>query len=171
MIMRILGIDFGERRVGVALSDPTGTLASPLPTLKRRAGKRPPLAALEGLIEEYHVEALVMGLPLTPLGEDSDWTRTVREVGEALAKRTGLPLHFVDERFTSVQAERAVRGVGLPKGKREQKERIDAAAAVLILQSWLNRRREGEPQADTTPDQDGTGGGSRERTGSGGGRR
>ncbi|MGW8265259.1 MAG: Holliday junction resolvase RuvX [Longimicrobiales bacterium] len=171
MIMRILGIDFGERRVGVALSDPTGTLASPLPTLKRRAGKRPPLAALEGLVEEYGVEALVMGLPLTSQGEDSDWTRTVREVGEALARRTGLPLHFVDERFTSVQAERAVRGVGLPKGKREQKERIDAAAAVLILQSWLNRRREGEPHSDATPDQDETGGGSRETTGSGGGRR
>lgn len=138
-MMRVLGIDFGERRVGVAVSDPTGTLASPLPTLKRRAGKRPPLAALEALVQEHDIVALVVGLPLTPGGEDSDWTRTVREVGETLARRTGLPVHFVDERFTSVQATRAVRGIGLPKRKREQKERVDAAAAVLILQSWLNR--------------------------------
>jgi putative Holliday junction resolvase len=79
-----------------------------------------------------------MGLPLTNSGEDSDWTRTVRDVGDALADRTGLPIHFVDERYTSVEAERAVRGIGLPKRKREQKERVDAAAAVLILQRWLD---------------------------------
>ena len=74
-MMRALGIDFGERRIGLALSDPTGTLASPLPTLKRRAGKRPPLAAIEVLVRENDVEALVLGLPLTLRGEDSDWTR------------------------------------------------------------------------------------------------
>ena len=142
-MMRALGIDFGERRIGLALSDPTGTLASPLPTLKRRAGKRLPLAAIEALVRENEVEALVLGLPLTLKGDDSDWTRTVREVGEALAKRTGLPVHLVDERFTSVIAERAVRSIGLPRGKREQKERIDAAAAVLILQAWLNGRSKG----------------------------
>lgn len=138
--MRILGIDFGERRIGLALSDPTGTLASPLPTLKRRAGKRPPLTTLIDLVESHGVEAMVLGLPLTLRGEDSEWTRVVRGVGAALSDRTGLPVHFVDERFTSVRAERAVRSLGLPKNKREQKERIDAAAAVLILQSWLDRR-------------------------------
>lgn len=147
MIMRVLGIDFGERRVGVALSDPTGTLASPLPTLKRRAGKRPPLAALEEMARTHEVGAIVLGLPLTPSGEESEWTRTVREVGEALGRRTGLPVHFIDERYTSVQAERAVRGIGLPKNKREEKERVDAAAAVLILQSWLDRRGTGERSA------------------------
>ncbi len=136
--MRILGIDFGERRIGLALSDPSGTLASPLPTLKRRAGKRPPLAALAEIAKEHEVEALVLGLPLTLEGEDSAWTRTVREVGAALAERTGLPVHFVDERLTSVRAERAVRNLGLPKKKREEKERVDAAAAILILQTWLD---------------------------------
>jgi putative Holliday junction resolvase len=137
--MRVLGIDFGERRIGLALSDPTGTLATPLPTVKRRAGKRPPLKALEEVIQEYGVEAIVFGLPLTPEGTESDWTRTIREVGKALSLRTGLPVHFVDERFTSARAERAVRSLGLPKHKREQKERVDAAAAVLILQSWLDQ--------------------------------
>ena len=81
---------------------------------------------------------IVLGLPLTLAGDDSDWTRAVREVGAALSKRSGLPVHFVDERFTSVRAERAIRSIGLPKRKREEKERVDAAAAVLILQSWLN---------------------------------
>lgn len=140
MAMRVLGIDFGERRVGIAISDPTGTLASPLPTLKRRAGKRPPLAAMEAIVQEYGVELLVMGLPLTLNGEESEWTREVRNVGSALARRTGLPIHYMDERFTSVQAERAVRGIGLPKRKREEKGRVDAAAAVLILQAWLDRQ-------------------------------
>ena len=138
--MRVLGIDFGEKRIGLALSDPTGTLASPLPTLKRRAGKRPPLAALMNVVESHDVEALVFGLPLTLSGEDSDWTRLVREVGITLGDRSGLPVYFVDERLTSVRAERVVRSLGLPKGKREQKERIDAAAAVLILQSWLDQQ-------------------------------
>jgi putative Holliday junction resolvase len=138
--MRVLGIDFGERRIGLALSDPTGTLASPLPTLKRRAGKRPPLAKLAELAELHGVGALVIGLPLTLSGEDSDWTQVVREVGSALSDRTGLPIYFVDERLTSVRAERAVRSLGLPKKKREEKERVDSAAAILILQSWLNQQ-------------------------------
>jgi putative Holliday junction resolvase len=136
--MRVLGIDFGERRIGLALSDPKGTLASPLPTLKRRAGKRPPLAAIAEITEENGVDALVLGLPLTLEGEESEWTREIRNVGQALSDRTGLPVYFVDERLTSVRAERAVRSIGLPKKKREEKERVDAAAAVLILQSWLD---------------------------------
>ena len=138
--MRVLGIDFGERRIGLALSDPTGTLASPLPTLKRRAGKRPPLTTLIELIQENKVEALVLGLPLTLRGEESDWTRLIRDVGDALHARTGLPVYYMDERFTSVRAEKAVRGIGLPKKKREEKGRVDAAAAILILQSWLDKR-------------------------------
>ena len=139
--MRILGIDYGERRIGLALSDPSGTLASPLPTLKRRAGKRPPLAALMEVIEAHGVEVLVFGLPLTLSGEESEWTRAVRAVAEALAERAGLPVHFMDERLTSVRAERTVRSLGLPRKKREEKARVDAAAAVLILQSWLDRQQ------------------------------
>jgi putative Holliday junction resolvase len=144
--MRVLGIDFGERRIGLALSDPTGTLASPLPTLKRRVGKRPPLAALVELVVEREVETVVVGLPLTLAGEDSDWTRTVREVGRSLSTRAGVPVHFVDERFTSVVAERMVRTSGLPRKKRESKDRVDAEAAVLILQIWLDGQHRHDPQ-------------------------
>ena len=138
--MRILGIDLGERRVGVAVSDPTGSIAQPLPTLKRRARKRMPLAALQSLAEQYEVGGIVMGLPLAPSGNDTEWTRTVRDAASNLEERSGLPVYLVDERFTSKAAERAVRGIGLPKKKREEKGRVDAAAAVLILQSWLGAK-------------------------------
>ena len=134
-------MDFGEIRVGLAVSDETGTLASPLPTLRRRRGKRPPLKALTEIGREHEVEAVVFGLPLELTGDESDWTREVRGVGEALGARLGVPVHFVDERLTSVRAERTVRSLGLPKGKREEKERVDQAAAVLILQAWLDQRQ------------------------------
>lgn len=137
---RILGIDYGERRVGLSLSDPTAMIASPLPTMTRRAGKRPPVAQVARLAEEHDVAGIVLGLPLTPEGNDSDWTREVREFGERLGERTGLPVILQDERMTSVRAERAVRSIGLRKTQREEKERIDAAAAVLILQAYLDTR-------------------------------
>ncbi|RMH18731.1 MAG: Holliday junction resolvase RuvX [Gemmatimonadetes bacterium] len=138
--MRVMGLDVGERRIGVAVSDPTATIATPLETLRRRAGKRPPFAALSELARAHEVEALVVGLPLSPAGDETDWCREVRALGDGLAERLGVPVHYVDERYTSVQAERAVRGSGLPRHKREDKARVDRAAAVLILQSWLDRR-------------------------------
>ncbi len=138
--MRFLGIDYGERRVGLALSDPTGMIAGPHTTLKRRRGKRPPVAAVETVIREHGVTGVVVGLPLDLHGEETAWTREVRAFGDALGERTGLPVHYIDERMTSVRAERAVRSIGLPKGERERKERVDAAAAALILQTYLDRR-------------------------------
>lgn len=139
---RVLGIDFGERRIGVALSDPTGTIASPHETVHRRTGKRMPLASLERIARRHEVERVVVGLPLDPSGAENDWCARVREAGDELARRLGVPVAYVDERMTSVRAERAVRGIGLPRSKREEKDRIDAAAAALILQAWLDRGRE-----------------------------
>lgn len=142
--MRVLGIDYGERRIGLALSDPTGTIATPLPTLRKRRGKRPPYGEIESIAEESEVEAVVMGLPLSPGGSETEWTATVRGVGDAIERRLEVPVHYVDERMTSARAERTVRKrMGLPKKERERKERVDAAAAVLILQSWLDRRSDG----------------------------
>lgn len=143
--MRVLGIDYGERRIGVALSDPTGTLATPLPTLRKRRGHRPPYGEIEDIAREHGVVAVVVGLPLSLEGSETPWTKEVRRVGERLGERLGVPVHYVDERMTSVRAERAVRkGMGLPRKERERKERVDAGAAVLILQSWLDGRdREG----------------------------
>lgn len=138
---RFLAVDYGERRVGLALSDPTGTIATPLPTLLRRRGKRPPVAAIAALAEAHEAAGLVVGLPLTPAGDESDWTREVRSFGTALGERTGLPVAYIDERMTSLRAERAVRSLGLPRHRREEKDRVDAAAAVLILQAYLDSRR------------------------------
>ena len=138
---RVLAVDFGERRIGLALSDPTRTIAQPLPTMQRKKGKRPPVQAIADLAAQHGVTALVVGLPLTLAGDESDWTREVRAFADKLADRTKLPVSFVDERLTSVAAERAVRSLGLPKRERERKERIDAAAAVLILQMHLDALR------------------------------
>jgi putative Holliday junction resolvase len=141
-----MALDYGERRIGVALSDPMRVIASPLGTLQRRAGKRPPWAEIGRLVEEHEVDEAVVGLPLNLAGDETEWTKEVRAFGDDLARRTGLPVRFVDERLTSVAAERAVRGMGLKRTEREQKERIDAAAAALILDAWL-RQRPREAQA------------------------
>ncbi len=138
---RTLALDYGERRIGVAVSDPTRTIASPLTTLQRRAGKRPPWPEIAKIVQEQEVDEAVVGLPLDLAGDESDWTAEVRAFGAELARRTGLPVHWVDERMTSVRAEAAVRGMGLKKSAREQKERIDAAAAALILDAFLTLRR------------------------------
>lgn len=140
----ILAFDYGARRIGVAVSDPTRTIASPLTTLSRRAGKRPPWPEIARLIGDQEADEAVVGLPLDLAGEEGAWAVEVRAFGDDLARRTGLTVHWVDERLSSVQAERAIRGMGLKKSQREQKERIDAAAAALILEGYLARRRRAE---------------------------
>jgi putative holliday junction resolvase len=141
-VARVLGIDFRERRVGIAISDPTATLAQPLTVLTRRAGKRPPVQTICDLAAEHDVSHVVIGLPLDLSGEDSAWTREVRDFGEKLAHRSGLGVSFADERLTSVMAERAVRSLGLRKQEREQKQRVDSAAAILILQAYLDSMKQ-----------------------------
>jgi putative Holliday junction resolvase len=136
---RILALDYGARRIGIAVSDPTRTIASPLATLTRRTGKRPPWPEIGRLIQEQEATELVVGLPLTLQGDASEWTEEVREFGAHLERRFGLPVHWVDERLTSVLAERAVRGMGLKRSEREEKGRVDAAAAALILRAFLDR--------------------------------
>ncbi len=135
---RILGVDFGEKRIGLAVSDPTGTIATPLETVKRRSGKRPPLQQIADTARELHVSRVVVGLPLELSGVENDWCVEVRQMGTKLADKLGVPVSFVDERMTSVRAERAIRAVGLPRSARREKGRVDAGAAQLILQSWLD---------------------------------
>ena len=126
------------RIIGIAISDPTATIAQPLTVLLRRAGKRPPVQAIADLISQHGAEHIVVGLPLTLAGDESDWTREVRAFGDKLAERAGTGVSFADERMTSVAAERAVRSLGLKRSERERKDRIDAAAAVIILQAHLD---------------------------------
>lgn len=136
---RTLALDYGTRRIGVAVSDPTRTIASPLTTLKRRAGKRPPWADLALIMQEREVEEVVIGLPLDLAGLEGDWAAEVRRFGDEVAHRFGVPIHWIDERLSSVRAEEVVRGSGLRKKERERKERVDATAAAIILQDYLER--------------------------------
>ena len=137
---RIIAIDFGERRIGVALSDPSRTIASPFTTLPRRKGKRPPILDLIAIMDAQDVDQIVVGLPLALSGDDTEWTTAVRAFSETLAERSGRPVTLIDERFSSRQAERTVRSMGLKKSDREEKERVDAAAAAVILEAYLNTR-------------------------------
>jgi putative Holliday junction resolvase len=136
-------VDYGARRIGLALTDPTETIAAPLTTLVRRTGKRPPWAELERLVQTHGVARIVVGLPLNLAGGENDWTVEVRAFADKLAERTGLPVELEDERLSSVEAERTVRGMGLRKNQREEKGRIDSTAAAMILRSYLDRQPRG----------------------------
>lgn len=135
---RLLGVDWGERRIGIALSDEQQILASPLTTLTRRAGKRFPLQALLTLVHEHHAVAVVLGLPLESDGTEGDPARQVRLLGTQIASRSGLLVDFQDERFTTARALRAVREMG--GTTRDRKEDVDAMAAALVLQQYMDAR-------------------------------
>ena len=106
------------------------------------SGKRPPIAKIVEIARSHGAGDVVLGLPLELDGSESEYCGEIRRIGSIIEERLGVPVHFVDERMSSVRAERAVRSIGLPKAKREDKARVDSAAAALILQDWLNGRRE-----------------------------
>ena len=145
---RLAALDYGTRRIGIALSDPTGTIAYPLTTVSRRPGKRPPWAEITSILAENEVAGVVVGLPLDLAGEEGEWAAEVRDFAEQLHRRTSLPVHWVDERLTSVRAERTVRGMGLGKRDREDRGRVDATAAALILEAYLSRVRSRGTEGD-----------------------
>lgn len=148
---RRLGVDVGEVRVGVALSDPSGVLATPLATLKRDRRGGADLDALAALVVEHEVVEVVVGLPRTLAGRDGPAAHAARAYADALAGRLSdaVVVQLTDERLTTVSAarmlaERGVRG-------RKQRSVIDQAAAVEILQGWLNARRGTGGGAEETP--------------------
>jgi putative Holliday junction resolvase len=129
-----MAIDWGERRIGLAISDPTGTIASPAGTIERRVGKRPPVAELMRRATALEALGIVMGLPLDGNGDDTPRSMECRRVAAELARRTGLPVALVDERFTTAIALRAVREMGGGGSTRERKGDVDALAATVLLQ-------------------------------------
>jgi putative Holliday junction resolvase len=135
----LLAIDLGDKRIGLALSDPTQTVAHPLATLQRRPGKRFPLQALRTHLEAHEPAGLVMGLPLTEDGTEDARAAEARETGARLAAKTGLPVAYWDERMTTARALRAVRDLG--GGLRGRKADVDKLAATTLLQSFLDSRR------------------------------
>lgn len=138
--MRILGIDFGSKRVGLAISDPEGRMAFPRPALDRDAlGTRDRLfAALVALIEAEGVGEVAVGLPLTMDGGESLTTRQARNFAGSLARRVSVPVRLVDERLSSAAAEEQLKEAGLCS--RKSRKHLDSQAAVQILETWLASR-------------------------------
>jgi putative Holliday junction resolvase len=138
--VRVLALDVGERRVGVAVSDPTGTVARPLQTLVR-GSRQEDFAAIAGLVAEYDVGLVVVGRPLSLDGTEGPQARRVRRYVEALAAQ--LPIRVVswDERFTTAAAQEILQSRG-KKGRRQARSAgdVDAIAAAVILQSYLDSR-------------------------------
>jgi putative Holliday junction resolvase len=136
---RILAVDWGERRIGLALSDETQTIASPLGTLTRRAGKRFPMPAFLAHVTAHRPVGLVVGLPLTPEGLEGPASGLARELATQLGGRTYLPVELVDERMTTARAHAAIREQdGSTRGRRDE---VDALAATVLLQHFLETRR------------------------------
>lgn len=136
---RVMAVDYGERRIGLAVSDPTRLIASPAGFILRRAGKRPPIAEIIRRAEEVDVRAFVLGLPLDDQGNDSPRAAEVRQIAAELERRTGLPVSLVDERYTTASALRAIREMG--GTTRGRKGDVDALAATILLQHALELAR------------------------------
>lgn len=136
---RRLGIDVGAVRVGVALSDPDGLLATPLATVARDVAHATDLAAIAGFVAEHDAVGVVVGLPRTLAGREGPAAEAARAFGVALADRVAVPVEYADERLTTVVATRQMRESGR-KGRR-QRAVVDQVAAVAILQGWLDAHR------------------------------
>jgi putative Holliday junction resolvase len=131
----LLAIDLGDRRIGLAISDPTGTIASPAGFIERRAGKRPPLTALLAKAAALGAKGFVVGLPLDANGAETPRTEEARRLALELATRTGLDARLVDERFTTAAALQAIREMeGSTRGRKGD---VDSMAATLLLQHAL----------------------------------
>ncbi|MCG8468894.1 MAG: Holliday junction resolvase RuvX [Gemmatimonadetes bacterium] len=136
----MLALDYGRRRIGVAVSDPTGTIATPRGVVERpksdRTSARPPEALLD-VIRETEPSAILLGIPLAMDGSAGPMAAEVRGFAEALYAATEIPIVEWDERLTTARAEREIRSMDLPRSKRSQKGRADEMAATLMLTTYL----------------------------------
>ena len=136
--MRILGLDVGERRIGVALSDPLGLSAQRL-TVLERSGARADVDAVCALIDKHQVASVVVGLPLTMRGTHGPQAQRATSFAQALRRQSAVPVQLVDERLTTVEGERAL--LATDASRRKRKQVIDQVAAQLILQHYLETQR------------------------------
>ena len=132
--MKYLAIDYGQKRTGLALSDPAGRMAFPRATFRMR-GREAFFAELLALARDEGVQAFVVGLPLRTNNEDSETTRQARNMAARLMRRTSLPVYFMPEALSSHEAEERLRQAG--KSGKELRDALDGAAAVAILESFL----------------------------------
>ena len=137
--LRTLGLDVGESRIGVAVSDPTGTIVNPLAAISR-VNLEDDLSAVTRLAEEREAEAIVVGLPISLNGRMGPQARRIQEFIRSLSGQSPVPVHAQDERFSTVEAERLLREGG--RAPSREKGLRDSAAACVILQAYLDGRRE-----------------------------
>ena len=135
-LARFLAVDYGRKRIGLAISDPLGMIASPAGFMERREGKRPPITKIVARATELSAQGYLIGLPLDGEGNETPWTAEVRALGAEIAKRTGMPVRFLDERFTTAVALRTVKEMG--ESTRGRKGDVDSLAATILLQRALN---------------------------------
>ncbi len=135
---RTLAIDYGERRVGLALSDELGIIASGIGTIENDATL---VARLLTLLGERSVARIVIGLPLTLQGHEGEIAKKVHVFAQALGTAAQLPIELIDERFTSSMATQTIRDMGVGKKKRRDKGKIDEVAAIILLQGYLDSQR------------------------------
>lgn len=135
---RVLGLDLGDARIGVAISDPERRLAVPVGTI--HVGQPPgELKAVAALVAEHDATLLVIGLPRSMSGDEGSRAALAREFGAALEAAVRVPIEFQDERLSTVEAERALREAGVTG--RERRRVVDRSAATVILQAWLDAHR------------------------------
>jgi len=139
-VMRIIGLDFGSKTVGVAISDALLITAQGIEIIRRKEENklRQTLARIEELIVEYEVEEIVLGMPKNMNATEGERVALTMEFKEKLERRTGLPVHMWDERLTTVAADKAMMEAGVRRENR--KDYVDMIAATLILQGYLDRR-------------------------------
>jgi len=136
---RLLGVDWGERRIGLALSDESQTLAQPLATLTRRTGKRFPMQKLVALLDDHAVVGVVVGLPLDAAAAEGPAAAAARTLAGDIARRSGRPVELWDERLSTARVLQAVRELG--GSTRGRKADVDAWAATLLLQHYMDAKR------------------------------
>lgn len=146
--MRVVGVDLGSKRIGVAVSDPSGVVASPHSVVARRGDRRAEHRAIADVVEEYEAELVVVGLPRSLDGSIGPAARSALDEVDTLAGVLAVPVETVDERFTTVSAQRALRALAVPG--RERRAVVDKVAAAILLQTYLDGRA-------TTPDRPGGG--------------
>jgi len=144
--VRVLALDIGEKRVGVAVSDPTARVATPLEVLDATEASRPG-GKLQRIIEDYEVETVVVGLPLSMDGTEGPQARRVRETADRMARFLPITIQFVDERLSSVEAKRRMREAGLDE--RRQRGSVDMVAASIFLQDYLDAQAASSSEGGT----------------------
>ncbi|NBU37318.1 MAG: Holliday junction resolvase RuvX [Actinobacteria bacterium] len=138
--MRVIGIDLGSKRIGVAVSDFTGSVASPLTVVHRGKSKRADHDAIARIVREEEAEAIVVGLPLNMDGSRGSAAKAAVAEAEQISTVAGVPAHLHDERLTTVTAERALKEANMRA--EDRRNVVDKVAAAVLLQSWLDARKE-----------------------------